>query len=150
MLAASEMPEALAQGTEKGALGLGLILGEPTGLSAKLYLSDDTAVDAAVGGSLTSGWHVHADYLWHPWVLQDRDNFVMPAYVGAGGRLLGQTDGDFFMGARGVGGILFDFKDIPLDVFVEAALVGDWVFVEEDEDGFRLGINAGAGARYYF
>src|SRR5688572_21882176 len=34
---------------DKGTFGLGLILGEPTGISAKLYLQDDQAIQAAVG-----------------------------------------------------------------------------------------------------
>ena len=48
-------------------LGLGLIFGEPTGLSAKMWTSERTAIDAALAWSFsTPGWfHVHADFLIH-------------------------------------------------------------------------------------
>lgn len=143
-----------AQGVEKGAFGLGIILGEPTGLSAKLYLTDDTAIAGAVGSAFIGGGvHVHADYLWHPWVLEETEHFVLPAYVGVGARLLDELPGNnehiFHLGARGVGGMLFDFKEIPLDVFGEVAAVLDFAF-DDDTGGVGLGINIGLGARYYF
>jgi hypothetical protein len=155
VLLVGQVREAHAQGTEKGVFGLGIILGEPTGISAKLYLSDNTAVDAAVGGAfIGGGLHVHGDFLLHPWVLENRDTFVLPAYVGVGARLLDHdrgAEGDFHIGARGVIGMLFDFKEIPIDVFVEAAAVLDLRLADDDtHSGLGLGINAGAGARYYF
>ena len=151
-----DMRAARAQTAEKGVLGVGLIIGEPLGLSAKLYLSDDTAVDMAIGGAvLGGGIHVHADFLWHPWVLENRDNFVLPAYVGAGLRVLNHregTAGDYHLGIRGVIGMLFDFKSIPLDVFVEVGPVLDYVVATDDEEheGLGFGVNAGLGTRYYF
>lgn len=146
--------KAHAQGVEKGAFGLGIILGEPTGLAAKLYLSDDTAVAGAVGSAFIGGGvHLHADYLWHPWVLEETEHFVLPAYVGAGARVLDELPGNnehiLHLGARGVGGMLFDFKEIPLDVFGEVAAVLDFAF-DEVRGGVGLNINIGLGARYYF
>ena len=50
-------------GTDKGTLGVGIIVGEPVGVSAKLYLSDDRAIQAAAGSALIGGGlHLHADY----------------------------------------------------------------------------------------
>ncbi|MCG8422730.1 MAG: hypothetical protein MJE77_32855 [Proteobacteria bacterium] len=159
LVAASGQPawaDGTSIGAEKGAFGLGLILGEPTGISAKLYLDDSTAVDGAAGVAIIGGGlHVHGDYLWHPWVLEERDMFVLPAYVGVGGRLFQRDrsggDSDFHIGARAVGGMLFDFKELPLDVFVEIAGVVDYVFSDIAEDeGIGLALNLGVGARYYF
>lgn len=147
---------AYGQAVEKGALGLGLIIGEPTGVSGKLYLSDDTALDAAVGAALVGGGiQIHGDFLWHPLVLEERDLFVLPAYIGAGGRVLDRnrsdTESDIHLGVRGVGGMLFDFKPIPIDVFVELAVVLDYVISSDtNSEGFGFDINAGAGVRYYF
>src|SRR3954471_25095330 len=74
---------------EKGTLGVGLILGEPTGISAKLYLKDDQAIQAAAGASfVANGLQVDADYVFHPWILQDKDTFVLPVYVGPGVRFI--------------------------------------------------------------
>jgi len=138
---------------DKGTLGVGIILGEPTGLCAKLYLKDDQAVQAAVGSAFVSGGlQAHADYVFHPWILQDRDSYVLPAYVGPGLRVIdydapagGQNHLAF--GLRAVAGLLFDFKNVPLDAFVEVAGIVGYEF---GGHGFDPGINVGAGGRYYF
>ncbi|MGE0870014.1 MAG: hypothetical protein AB7P03_15730 [Kofleriaceae bacterium] len=138
---------------DKGTFGLGLILGEPTGVSAKLYLQDDQAIQAAAGSAfLGGGLQVHADYVFHPYILQTRDSFVLPFYFGPGVRLISYSDGQddrfFALGLRAVAGLLFDFNDIPLDAFVEVAGVFEFGFKEDE--GFGVTLNAGAGARYYF
>ncbi len=147
---------ARAEPVEKGSFGIGIVIGEPTGIAAKLYLDDDTAIQGAVGGAFIGGGIVvQADYLWHPWILEDRDSFTMPLYVGPGLRLIdyrGGRDEDFLaLGLRAVVGILFDFKEIPLDVFLEIAGVAEWQFGSiEDEKGPAPGFEAGLGSRYYF
>ena len=146
---------ARADGAEKGTFGLGLILGEPTGLTAKLYLKDDQAIQAAVGSAFVGGGiQVHADYVVHPWILEDRDSFTLPVYVGPGLRGIVYDKGRggdsyFALGVRGVVGVLFDFKNAPLDAFVEVAGVGEYGFSSAD-GGFGVTLNAGAGVRYYF
>ncbi len=142
-----------ARSADKGTFGLGVILGEPTGISAKLYLQDDQAIQAAIGFAfIRAGLHVHADYVLHPIILQTRDSFVLPVYVGPGVRLIqydgGRDDAYFAIGARAVGGLLFDFKEVPLDAFVEVAGVLELRF--RDGDGLGFALNAAAGARYYF
>ena len=146
------------EGVEKGSLGLGLIIGEPTGISGKLYLQDDQAVQAALGFTFVNGGlHAHADYVFHPWILEEREAFTLPAYVGPGIRVLQHragrgADDDFRIGARAVAGLLFDFKEIPLDVFVEVAGIVEIRFGSDNPDvnGFGLALNGGLGARYYF
>jgi hypothetical protein len=142
-----------ARGTEKGVFGIGLILGEPTGVSAKLYLKDDQAIQGAIGSAfIGGGLQIHGDYVFHPYILQSRPSFVLPLYVGPGVRLIdytnGRDDSSFAIGLRGVVGLLFDFKDVPLDAFVETALVLEYEFKDGQGGGFTL--NAGAGVRYYF
>ncbi len=137
---------------DKGTVGVGIILGEPTGVSAKLYLTDDQAIQAAAGYAFISGGlHLHADYVLHPAILQSRDSFVLLAYVGPGVRLIqyrGSAENEFVaIGVRGVGGLLFDFKDQPLDAFVEVAGVLEFGFEGEGAD---VALNAAAGVRYYF
>jgi hypothetical protein len=137
---------------EKGTLGVGLIIGEPTGISAKLYLEDDKAIQAAIGSAfIGGGLQAHGDFVLHPLILQDRESFVLPVYVGPGLRFIQYTggrgeDSHFAVGLRGVVGMLFDFKDVPLDVFVEVAGVLEYDFTE----GWGPALNAGAGVRYYF
>jgi hypothetical protein len=145
-----------AQSSEKGVFGIGLVIGEPTGVAAKLYLDDDTAVQGAIGSAFIGGGiQVHVDYVWHPWILEQRDSFTLPAYIGPGARFIwynqGRQDGFPAGGIRAVAGVVFDFTEIPLDVFVEVAGVAEYRFSDDDtEDGFKLTLNAGAGGRYYF
>ena len=138
---------------DKGTLGVGIILGEPTGITAKLYLKDDQAIQAAVGSAFIGGGiQVHADYVFHPYILQSRPSFVLPVYFGPGVRVIDYTDGrsnnSIAIGARVVGGLLFDFKTVPLDAFIEVAGVLEYEF--RTGAGFALRLNAGAGVRYYF
>jgi hypothetical protein len=148
----AETPVASGRPSEKGTLGLGLIFGEPTGISAKLYLKDDQAIQGAFGASFyADAWQLHGEYVWHPWILQDRDTFVLPVYLGPGLRFMrynGGRGGDatFAMGLRAVIGLLFDFKNVPLDVFIEVGGAVEYDFT----DGVGGGFNVGAGVRYYF
>lgn len=142
-----------AEADEKGIFGAGLVVGEPTGVSVKYYLGDDSAIDGAIGGAfLGKGIQVHADYLLHPWILETKPSFVLPVYVGLGVRVLDRNGGGgdedhFRLGLRGVGGLLFDFTEAPLDVFLEVAGVADY---RTKGPAFGLDINIGAGVRYYF
>jgi len=138
--------------TDKGTLGIGIIVGEPTGISARLYLKDDQAIQAAIGGSFIGGGiQFHADYVFHPFILQTRESFVLATYLGPGVRFIqystGRNDSYLAIGLRGVGGLLFDFKE-PLDAFVEVAGVLEYGFADGKHGGIAL--NAGAGVRYYF
>ncbi|HMG23137.1 MAG TPA: hypothetical protein VK607_17495 [Kofleriaceae bacterium] len=147
------------RGSDKGNFGVGIILGEPTGITAKLYLRDDRAIQAAVGSAfIGGGLQIHADYLFHPYILQSRPSYVLPFYIGPGVRLIDYTTGRddangnsnsaFAFGPRGVVGLLFDFKNVPLDAFIEVAGVLEYEF--RDGAGFGIKLNAGAGVRYYF
>ena len=122
---------------DKGTFGIGIILGEPTGISARLYLDDDTAVQAGVGFAfIGDGLHAHADYVFHPLILQTRDSFVLPVYVGPGVRMINYEKGRDNHCSRSasarVAGLLFDFKTVPLDAFVEVAGVIEFGFAEDD------------------
>ena len=151
-LADDEPPAEKGRPAEKGTLGVGIILGEPTGISARLYLKDDQAIQAAIGASfVANGIQADGDYVFHPVILQDRDTLVIPLYVGPGVRLIDYSGGSnssshFAIGARAVGGMLFDFKTVPLDAFIEIAGVLEYDF----KDGVGVGLNVGAGVRYYF
>jgi len=138
---------------DKGTLGVGLMIGEPVGVCARLYVQDDQAIQGALGAAfIGGGFQLHADYVFHPYILQTRDSFVLATYVGPGVRVIDYTGGsnqsDFVaLGVRAVGGLLFDFKN-PLDAFVEVAGIGEFAF--KSGEGFGLAINIAAGVRYYF
>ncbi len=139
---------------EKGTLGVGIIVGEPTGICAKIYLAKDRALQIAAGSAfISNGLQLHADYVFHPWILQDRDSFVMPVYLGPGVRFIdysggSQGDSHFAAGLRGVIGLLFDFKNAPLDAFLELAGIVEYDF--KSGNGAGAALNFGGGVRYYF
>jgi hypothetical protein len=139
-------------GEDKGTLGVGIIIGEPTGVCGRLYLADDRAIQGAVGAAfIGGGLQLHADYAFHPYMLPPRESFRLVFYAGPGVRVIQYADGRdasfFALGLRGVGGMLFDFKS-PLDAFFEVAGVLEYGFA--DGEGFGVAFNAGAGVRYYF
>jgi hypothetical protein len=139
---------------EKGTLGFGIIVGEPTGICLKIYLAKDRALDIAAGSAfISNGLQVHGDYVFHPWILQDRDSFVLPVYIGPGFRAIDYSGGSggsshVALGLRAVVGLLFDFKNAPLDAFLEVAIIGQYDF--KSGDGLGAAVNYGGGVRYYF
>jgi hypothetical protein len=131
----------LAQGD---GFGLGVILGEPTGLSGKLWLTEKTAVDGAVAWSVydEGALHVHADFLFHSFNLINVSKGQLPLYFGLGARV--KLAGDTRIGARIPVGLDYLFDGAPLDVFLEIVPILDLV----PETGFN--INGAIGIRYWF
>ncbi|OGJ85467.1 MAG: hypothetical protein A2268_12885 [Candidatus Raymondbacteria bacterium RifOxyA12_full_50_37] len=137
--------------------GLGVILGEPTGISAKLWVSPATAFDFGLGWSLggdrinhyNGGYdggsrvHFHMDYLWH-WFGAIHSSERFPLYAGVGGRINTGAGYTNSVAARGVFGIAWLPRQAPIDIFLE--LVPSLQVVPST--GF--GIDAGLGVRYFF
>ena len=141
----------VATGTAKGTIGVGIVIGDPTGVSARLYLADDQAIQAAAGWALLGGGlDLSVDYCFHPIVFQSREDFVLAGYVGPGVRVMqyrhAMDERTVAIGARGVLGLLFDFT-IPLDAFVEAGIVLE---IESGGRGVGVAPFVDAGVRYYF
>ena len=139
-----------AKFTANKTFGLGVMLGAPSGLSGKYYLSPDTAFDFGIGAVYRfrdrDGLHLHADFLWHPGVLAKPDPFWVPVYVGIGGRFL-DHDNHSHLGVRAPAGIMLDFQRTPIDIFFEVALVVDLFIEGRDTD---VDFQGAIGLRYYF
>jgi hypothetical protein len=128
-----------------GSLGVGIVLGEPTGISFKQWVTYRTAFDAAAAWSFgeESAFHVHMDYLIHHRGRSDRDIGHLLFYFGIGGRLKAEEE-EGRLGARVPLGVAYEFDESPLDVFFEVAPVLDLA----PETEFR--VNGGFGVRYFF
>lgn len=130
-------------------LGVGLMLGIPTGLSLKYHLTSTLAVDLGAGAYIAyrdrTGFHAHLDLLWHPFVAVEGQSFMAPMYIGLGTRLL--VHDVAHVGVRVPVGISFDFANTPIDIFLEGAFVYD-VSIGEGGSG-PVDINAMLGLRYY-
>jgi hypothetical protein len=124
--------------------GMGIIIGEPTGVSGKMWTSSDNALDAGLAYSFRrKGYvHIHADYLWHfPNAFQNSESLV--PYAGLGGRLAtGRGEGIF--GARFVGGLAWYPRNAPFELFVEFVPILDLAPATE------MSGNAGVGVRFIF
>ena len=88
--------------------GIGIILGEPTGLSGKYWLNNTNALDCGLGFSFTnfnnSRIQLHCDYLWNIYDLfKTSEKFVI--YYGPGIKILTGGSNDAKLGIRGVAGI---------------------------------------------
>lgn len=137
--------------------GPGVIIGEPTGLSAKLWLSNNNALAFGLGWSVqgyrfngfdpdynrVTRTHFHVDYLWHSFnAISSGGRF--PLFYGIGGRINSGPEYNGTFGIRGVLGIAWLPRSTPLEIFIE---VVPTLFLV-NSTGF--GIDAGFGARVFF
>ena len=126
--------------------GLGIIVGEPTGLSGKLWLSKTSAIDGAVAWSFEGedAFHLHGDYLLHSFNLIRVDKGKLPLYYGIGGRIKFTEDDDARVGLRIPVGLAYIFSGERVDIFLEIVPLLDLV---PDTD---FSLNGGIGVRYFF
>jgi len=120
---------------------LGIILGEPTGLSLKMWQSDNTAFDAGFAWSFggSGSVHVHADYLRHNWL--DVNTGSLALYYGLGARVRIADNPRF--GVRIPIGLQFLIPDTRLSAFFEVAPLLDLA----PETSFD--VNGGLGLRIF-
>jgi hypothetical protein len=135
-------------------LGLGIIAGEPTGISLKNWQSRSTAIDGALAWSFVGNDYIqfHGDYLSHNFSLLAVEKGQLPFYYGIGGRIKfvnrnddkDNRDDKTRLGVRIPLGLAYLFEKITLDIFVEVVPVLDLA----PETTFDL--NAAIGIRYFF
>lgn len=96
--------------------GVGLIIGDPTGVTVKYWLNAQNAWEFSLGSQLSlAGVGAHADYLLHIPVISDAPE--APIYIG-GGAFLGGGGDQFTAGLRGVAGMTYIFSE-PFDIFMQ-------------------------------
>jgi hypothetical protein len=128
-----------------GDLGIGAMIGSPTGLSAKYKLGDGKAIDGGFGMTLgrNSKANIHSDYLFHTNdALYFDDKHPLDLYYGMGGRM--KFDDDIVLGVRLPLGLLYEVEKEGADVFGEIAPVVDFI------GKVGLDLHLAIGARYYF
>jgi hypothetical protein len=146
--------------------GLGLELGEPSGLNGKYFFSDKAAFDFGLGWIYRhyyygNGVHFYGDFLYHPLSIASTDAFELPLYIGVGLRFwdfdycyMNVCDyHDSAFGLRIPFGIAFDFNRAPLDIFLQLVPVIDFVgddYYDRYGDRAHGGIDASVGFRLWF
>jgi hypothetical protein len=124
--------------------GLGIVVGEPTGITAKYWMSRTTAVDGAVAWSFNhdGSFYIHADFLKHHFDIVEVSEGQMPLYYGIGAKVVLADDG--ILGAHVPLGIAYMFETAPLDIFLEIRPGLNLL------PATRFDMSGGIGVRYYF
>ena len=131
-----------ARGQDRGT-GIGLILGEPTGVSLKTWTGRRTAIDAAAAWSFErdGSMHLHMDYLIHDFNLLRTRSGRLPVYYGIGGRL--RLEDKTRVGVRIPIGLCYIFENAPFDIFIELGPILDLAPATE------FTVSGFIGFRYY-
>lgn len=130
--------------------GAGIILGDPTGISLKGYVSSRIAIDAIASWSFVNDALVLIGDLTYD-ILDipvNARSFTLPFYIGAGAKVgfvqRGNRDGETLVGVRVPVGVGMQFINYAIEVFFEAA-PGIELSPETEFD-----FTGGIGIRYYF
>ena len=124
--------------------GIGIILGQPTGLSIKSWTGNITAIDAAAAWSFRGegALHLHADILAHNFKLFSARKGQIPVYIGLGAKVV--LESDLLLGARVPIGLDYLFPNAPFDLFAEIVPTMNLIPATEFD------IGGGVGLRVWF
>jgi hypothetical protein len=136
---------ALARDGDEGPFGLGISAGEPTGISAKYFFSEDAAIDATVGWSFIdeSALHLHFDMLWHFDDQPGEDDSPWAALFGFGFRYKFGEEEEL-AGVRVPFGTTYAFGESQFEGFLEIVPVINFGTGED------FTANAAVGVHYFF
>jgi hypothetical protein len=138
---------------------MGLIVGAPTGISMKGWISGDKAIVGALAWNLSHGtvFRLHVDHLFHKYGLLKVSKGQLPLYYGPGIRMRFWNDGRHWyrgewnngkgnmnLGVRFPVGLNYQFDGAPVDAFVELVPVLNLL------PATYLDLDAAIGARYWF
>ncbi len=136
-------------------IGFGIMAGDPTGLTLKIWSGYTNAWVIDVGSSYFGSPRVNVDYLWH---FNAFDSRVAELYAGPGGVIGFGTGHGFYysgddgfyyrktgagLGVRGVFGVNIVPERTPLEIFFEAGVL---IGLSPD---FGSAVDAALGLRFY-
>ena len=127
-----------------GSIGVGAIIGEPTGVSVAYHTTDGHSFAGGTAWHFLNriSYHLHVDYLFYQYNIFQPDHGSLPLYFGLGARLRFDKTDKF--GIRFPIGIAYHFENEPIEIFFEI------VPIMELMPGTELAGNSGIGIRYYF
>jgi hypothetical protein len=141
----------LSYGKSNHNIGLGIIFGEPTGLSFKIWNRQTVAFDAGAAWSFVGekDFQVHGDLLFHNFSLFRIETGRMALFYGVGARIKfaganDTADARTIVSLRVPIGISYEFERTPVEFFIEVVPMLDLIPSTDPN-------MAGAvGFRYYF
>jgi hypothetical protein len=123
-------------------VGVGIIVGEPTGLSIKSWFSRMNALHIGAGWDMrgnNSEIRIKADYLVHNYSLFPVRTGKLPFYFGVGAHVNASRNAT--IGVRVPVGLNYMFAGAPLDVFLEIAPTLNLAPATEFNMGAAMGIH---------
>lgn len=119
---------------------IGAILGEPTGVSAKLWLDNRTAIKGAAAWSFRHerAVHLHGDFVFHQNFSDRVTQGQLYLYYGLGGRI--KDTAETRAGVRVPVGLNYIFPETPLTFFAEIAPLLDMTPATEFDINAAFGI----------
>lgn len=130
--------------------GVGIIAGDPTGLSAKGYVTERFAIDGIFSWSFVDEAFIIIGDLTYDFldIPINSSKFSLPFYAGAGMKIgfdqKGKNDGETLVGVRVPVGVALQWTNYPIEVFFEVA-PGIELSPESEFD-----VTGGIGVRFYF
>ena len=122
--------------------GLGVVVGDPTGITGKYMLDNKSGIAATIAWE-TSGdseFYISSDYLFHFNDLIKIPDGVVPLYFGGGLRYIDRENRDNKFGIRIPVGIEYLFWNYSLGAFAEIVPVLDLAPDTEFDAEFGVGI----------
>ena len=126
VLAVASLCISIAAAAQPSGFGLGLMGGDPSGLSLKIWTGERTAIDAGLGYSYLrygAAPAFHVDALWHTRSVVSEDDGFLPFYIGVGGRVKFADEPRGYpnmrLGVRIPFGVEYVFPVFPLGLFFE-------------------------------
>ena len=138
-------------------LGLGLVLGTPSGISARIATGNSNSINVILGYDVNQNdnryyrnnccndrgvLYMGADYVWYNYNLIHVSQGRLPLYYGPGVNVVISDYSS--IGIRGVVGLEYQFANAPFDLFLE---IGPGVNIIPNT---AVGVDAGFGGRYFF
>ena len=136
-------PDSATLFSQKGNFELGGIMGVPSGLNARYWLSDHIGLDFAMGSTLNRDLIFTFDLLYEPFEIYRHMNHSLRVFAGAG-TLSGYIDSDPYFSLRTPIGISMPFTDYPVTFSTYIAPVMEI----KPDTGWNF--NWGVAARYNF
>ena len=130
---------------ESRKFGLGISVGEPSGLNGKYWLTENSALDGGLAWAFDgeTSLQTHVDYLIHNRKLLRVNDEPLLFYFGGGARFKFDSANTLF-GLRVPVGLSYEFQEEPIDLSFEVAPILDLA------PRTNVSLNVGIIGRYYF
>jgi hypothetical protein len=128
--------------SQRSGLGIGLVLGNPTGIDCKGWVTRSGAIHVSIGWPALDAHGstaLSAEYLWHSFVFRSHESF--PLFYGIGG-FFGLSNS--IIAARGILGIAWWPRRSDFDIFLQLMPALYFEPTSEFDFDFQFGV------RYFF